>query len=91
LSGNISRVQELNLDRHLETGRLLRTYPEVWKELKTTSGQIPSRNQQKKGYSGLCPKQRGTGNQSFKASEMKTTLIFKLRKYRELQGFIYCR
>jgi hypothetical protein len=41
--------------------RLLRTSPEVWKELKTTSGWIPSRNQQRKDCSRLCLKQKGTG------------------------------
>jgi hypothetical protein len=61
LSRNISGAQELNLDICLEIGRLHRTSPEVWKELKTSLGRIPSRNQQRKGCSGLCPKQKGKG------------------------------
>jgi hypothetical protein len=61
LSEIISKAWELNLDVCPKIERLLRTSLEVWKELKTTSGWIPSRNQQRKGYSGLCPMQKGTG------------------------------
>jgi hypothetical protein len=60
-SETISEAWELNPEVHPEIGRLLRTSPEVWRELKTTSGWIPSRNQQGKGCSGLCPMQKGTG------------------------------
>jgi hypothetical protein len=56
-----SGLQELNPDICPEIGRLCRTSPEVWKELKTTSGQIPSRNQQRKDCSRLCLKQKGKG------------------------------
>jgi hypothetical protein len=61
LSKTISEAWELNPEVRPEIGRLLRTSPEVWREFKTTSGWIPSRNQQRKGCSGLCPMQKGTG------------------------------
>ncbi|KAG1767650.1 hypothetical protein EDD22DRAFT_844426 [Suillus occidentalis] len=54
----ISKVWELNPDVHPEIGRLLRTSPEVWKELKTTSGLIPSRNQRGKAAADYVQSRR---------------------------------